>query len=168
MSYMVGVWQDMLFNTTFNNASAKMMVVSFIGGGNRRKALTCRKSLTNFITECCILYTSPWMGFELTTLVVKGTDCTGSCKSNNHTITTPMAPVYMFFGCLRSVYCVPNVAIVCSWMIFSNVYSQTHSYNKILHKWLQNAWNHLLFEQSREWLHIYTFNIYRCKFKYRE
>ena len=28
----------------------------FIGGGNqsaRRKPLTCRKSLTNFITQCC-------------------------------------------------------------------------------------------------------------------
>jgi hypothetical protein len=28
------------------------------------------------------------VGFELTTLVVTGTNCTGSCKSNNHTITT--------------------------------------------------------------------------------
>jgi len=26
------------------------MMVSFIGGGNRRKPPTCRKSLTNFIT----------------------------------------------------------------------------------------------------------------------
>jgi hypothetical protein len=45
-------------------------VVSFIDGGNRstrKKPLTCRKSLTNFITYCCIEYTSPWMGFELTT-----------------------------------------------------------------------------------------------------
>jgi hypothetical protein len=29
-----------------------------------------------------------WAGFELTTLVVIGTDCIDSCKSNNHTITT--------------------------------------------------------------------------------
>jgi hypothetical protein len=29
------------------------------GGWNRRKPLTCRKSLTNFITYCCIEYTSP-------------------------------------------------------------------------------------------------------------
>ena len=29
-----------------------------------------------------------WTGFELTTLVVIGTDCIGSCKSNYHTITT--------------------------------------------------------------------------------
>ena len=27
-----------------------------------------------------------WAGFELTTLVVIGTDCIGSCKSNYHTI----------------------------------------------------------------------------------
>jgi hypothetical protein len=29
-----------------------------------------------------------WVGFALTTLVIKCTDCIGSCKSNNHTITT--------------------------------------------------------------------------------
>jgi hypothetical protein len=51
---------------------------------------TCRKSLTNFITSCCIEYTSPWTGFELTTLVMIGTDCTGSCKCNYH--MTTMAP----------------------------------------------------------------------------
>jgi len=42
--------------------------VSFIGGGNRntrRKPPTCGKSLTNFITQCCIKYKSPWAGFEL-------------------------------------------------------------------------------------------------------
>ena len=32
------------------------------------------------------------MGFELTTSVVIGTDCIGSCKSNYHTITAIMAP----------------------------------------------------------------------------
>ena len=38
-------------------------------------------------------YTSPWMGFEFTTLVVIGTDCTGSCKSNYHTIKAMTASV---------------------------------------------------------------------------
>jgi hypothetical protein len=33
-------------------------------------------------------------GFELTTLMVIGTDCTGSWKSNYHTITT----LYVYFG----------------------------------------------------------------------
>jgi hypothetical protein len=49
----------------------------------QKKPPTCRKSLTNFITWCCIEYTSSWTGLELTTLVVIGTDCT---------ITTMMAP----------------------------------------------------------------------------
>ena len=34
-----------------------------------------------------------WAGFELTTLVVIGTDCIGSCKSNYHTITATTVPV---------------------------------------------------------------------------
>jgi hypothetical protein len=32
-----------------------------------------------------------WEGFELTTLVVIGTECIGSCKSNYHTIMTMTA-----------------------------------------------------------------------------
>jgi hypothetical protein len=59
-------------------------MVSFIGGGNRstrRKPHTCCKSLTNVITQCCIEYTSPWTGSDLTTLMVIATDCTGSCNS---------------------------------------------------------------------------------------
>jgi hypothetical protein len=36
-------------------------------------------------------YTSPWTGFELTTLVVIGTDCIGIFKSSYHAITTTMA-----------------------------------------------------------------------------
>jgi len=34
-----------------------------------------------------------WTGFELITLVVIGTDCIGSYKSNYHTITTTTAPL---------------------------------------------------------------------------
>ena len=69
---------------------------SFIGGeyhSTRRKPPTCRKSMTNFITWRCIEYTSRWKGFELTHLVVIDTDCTGSCKSNYHTIMTTTAHV---------------------------------------------------------------------------
>jgi hypothetical protein len=46
---------------------------------------------------CCIDYTLPWTGFELKTLVVLGTDYTGSCKSNYHTITTTTAPALFWF-----------------------------------------------------------------------
>ena len=51
-----------------------IVAISFIGGGNRRSA----------------------RGFELTTLVVIGTDCIGSCKSNYHTITTTTAPKMVY------------------------------------------------------------------------
>ena len=47
------------------------------------------------VTDKCyhiMLYTSPWSRFELTTSVVIGTDCIGSCKSNYHTITAMTVP----------------------------------------------------------------------------
>jgi hypothetical protein len=38
-----------------------------------------------------------WAGFELTTSVVIGIDCIGSCQSNYHTITTTMVHLnYMY------------------------------------------------------------------------
>ena len=54
---------------------------------DRRKPPTCHKSLTNYHI---MLYTSLWLRFELTTSMVIGTDCIGSCKSNYHTITVAM------------------------------------------------------------------------------
>ena len=68
-----------------------IMGVSFIDGrywNTWRKPTTCRKSLTNFITSCCSECTSPWTGYELTTLAVIVIYCTASCKSNYHMITT--------------------------------------------------------------------------------
>ena len=56
------------------------------------KPPTCRKYNANFITYCCIRYTSPWAGFELTTPMVIDTDGTCSCKSKYHTITTIAHP----------------------------------------------------------------------------
>jgi hypothetical protein len=43
----------------------------------RRKSLTCLKSLTNFHIMLYGVHLT-WVGFELTTLVVVGTDCIGS------------------------------------------------------------------------------------------
>ena len=86
----------MVFSTTFNNISVNIVVVSFIGGGNRRKPPTCLKSMTIFMTYCYIGYTSPRVEFELATLVVIGTYYTGSCTSNYHTITTTTASLHTF------------------------------------------------------------------------
>ena len=61
------------------------------------KTTTCRKSLTNYFTYCCIECTSPWERFEFTTLVVIGTDYAGSCKSNYHVIATTMASLVSIY-----------------------------------------------------------------------
>ena len=85
----------MVLNATFKNISAISWMVRFIGGGNRstwKKTPTCPKSLTKFITWCCIEYTLPWVGFNLKMLVVIGTDYIGSCKSNYLMITTMTTP----------------------------------------------------------------------------
>jgi hypothetical protein len=83
----------MVFNATFNYISA----ISWWSVPRRKPP--------RFITQCCIEYTSPWRGFELTTLVVIGTDCTCSCKSNYHTITTTTAPYIV----TNINYCFSNV-----------------------------------------------------------
>jgi len=46
----------------------------------------------NNITFGCIKYTSPRARFELTTLVVIGTDCTGSCESDYHRLRPRRPP----------------------------------------------------------------------------
>jgi hypothetical protein len=68
----------MVFNATFNN----------IDGGNRstqRKPPTCCKFTGQLYHT--MLCTSPWWRFDLTTSLVIGTCCIGSCNSNYHTIT---------------------------------------------------------------------------------
>ena len=49
-----------------------------------------------------MLYTSPWTGFKLTTLVLIDTDCIVSCKSNYHTITTVPFFLSDLVACLQS------------------------------------------------------------------
>jgi hypothetical protein len=76
----------MMCNTTFNNISA----ISW-----RLVSLEKNTDLSQVTDKLyhIMLYTSPWSRFELTTSVVIGTDCIGSCKSNYHTIT---ATVYLY------------------------------------------------------------------------
>jgi hypothetical protein len=55
----------------------------------------CDKVCQWLVLHSCIGYTSPWAGFELTTLVMMGISCIGSCKSNYNTITSTTAPVFL-------------------------------------------------------------------------
>ena len=71
------------------------MAVSFIGGGNlssRRKPQTCLQVTDKLCHIMLYRVHLSWAGFELTMLVVIGTDCIGSCKSKYHTIATKTAP----------------------------------------------------------------------------
>ena len=55
----------MVFNATFNNISViSWRLVLLVKESTRRKPPTCCKSLTNFITLCCIEYTSPRTGLS--------------------------------------------------------------------------------------------------------
>jgi hypothetical protein len=94
-----GIW---FFFFQFSNIKRDNLLT--IGEGNRstreeknkkkkQKTLTGRKSPTSFIAYCCIEYTSPRTGIELTTLEVIG-------KSSYHMITTTTAPNLLSIGCL--------------------------------------------------------------------
>ena len=69
----------MVFNATFNNIS----VISW------RSVLLVEETGVTVKLYHIMLYR---VGFELTTSVVIGTYCKGSCKSGYHTITTTTVP----------------------------------------------------------------------------
>ena len=83
----------MVFNVTLNNISViswqSVLLVE------ETEKTTDLSQVTDKLYHI-MLYTSPWSRFELTTSVVIGTDCIGSCKYNYHTImstTTPPPPI---------------------------------------------------------------------------
>ena len=85
----------MVFNATFNNNSViawwSVLLVEKTGGPgeNHRPVASHWQTLSH---KNVMLYTLSWSRFELTTSVVIGTDCIGSCKSNYHTIMATTAP----------------------------------------------------------------------------
>jgi hypothetical protein len=74
-----------------------------------------------------MLYTSPWSRFELTTSVVIGTDCIGSCKSNYHTIAATTTPLY----CASLGYiCVCTVNWQIILILFFDIFMSHHINNR--------------------------------------
>ena len=78
-------------------------VVSLIGGGNQRKQMTCRK-----LRQYCVEYASPERNSNSKSLVVMGTDCKSSHRSNYITITTTTSPS------LRKFSVVEKYAVSCT------------------------------------------------------
>ena len=86
----------MVFNAAFNNISLtswqSVLLVEEIGYPEKTTGLP------QVTDKLCLYHTMLYRvhlssaRFELTTLVVIGADCIGSCKSNYHTITTTTSP----------------------------------------------------------------------------
>ena len=74
----------------FQQYFSYIVAVSFIGGENHRSAASHGQTWSHNV----VMSTPAWVGFALTTLVVIGTDCIGSCKSTYDTITATTAPVF--------------------------------------------------------------------------
>jgi hypothetical protein len=97
MMYML-VW-FMVFNTTSNNISLiswwSVLLVEETGVPRENH----QPAASHWNLYHIMLYQTQlaWAGFKLATLVVIGTDYTGSCKSNYHTITATMHSPTLFY-----------------------------------------------------------------------
>ena len=63
-----------------------------------------------------MLYTSPWLRFELTTPVVIYTDCIGSCKSKDQCLEGPYW--WLIFKFARNI-CIKNIYTIMSMHVLS-------------------------------------------------
>ena len=84
----------MVFNITLNNITViSWQSVLLVEEPEYQEKTIDLSQVTDKLYHI-MLYTSPWSRFELTTSVVIGTDCTGSCKSNYHMITATTAHIW--------------------------------------------------------------------------
>jgi hypothetical protein len=103
--YLIVIFQELegvrvriiVFKSTFNNISViswqSVLLVEKTGvhRENHRPATSLWQTLSHNVVSSTL---RKWTWFELTTLVVIGTDYTGGCKSNYHAITTMTDPCH--------------------------------------------------------------------------
>ena len=127
-------------------------------------------SLTNFIPYCCMKCTSPWAGFELTTVVVRGTDGTSSCKSKYDTITTTTAPDVCY---RRSVWLGRNKIIdhtmlnrIQLYAVISNLKMKINLYaERTPHMWNKWKWKNPENINKKYSLLWTSHNSWKCSFR---
>jgi hypothetical protein len=97
----------MVFNATFNNIlviswrSVLLVEVTRVPRENHWPAAS------HWQLYHIMLYTSSWAGLKLTTLMVIGTDCMGSCKSKYQMITITTALIILKYenkACTQKFY----------------------------------------------------------------
>jgi hypothetical protein len=111
-----GLW-FMVFNDTFNN----ILVISWrsvlLVEETWRKPLSCCKSLTNFITWCCIEYTSLWCCIEYTSLWCCIEYTSLWCCIEYTSLWCCIEYTSLWMGCILLTYC----AFVVIWFLFNFV-----------------------------------------------
>ena len=94
-SFMIGLVWFMVFDATSLSWRSVLLVEETEVPGEKTNLLQVIDKLYHILLHRVHV---AWAGFELTTLVVIGTDCTCSWKSNYHTMTTTTTTGPLFFG----------------------------------------------------------------------
>ena len=149
----------MVFNATFNNISAIswQYVLLVEETGVPRENQTCRKQLTNFIPKSCFEYTSQYAGFELTSLMMLGTDW----LTNSHIAMKLLSPIFIpcrkpRYNCKLTYRHPPRrQKIKCSIYCWLSLNIMPISY--VTRRWF---YRRLLFLQVKSWNHSVSFRIY--------
>ena len=84
----IGIVRILLSKVCISWRSVLLVEETGVPGENRRPVANLWQSLSHMV----YIVHFAWTGFELTTSVVIGTEYTGSCKFNHHTITMTMVP----------------------------------------------------------------------------
>jgi len=136
-SFVISNWFGfMVFNTTFNNISViswlSVLLVEEIGvpRENHQPAGSHWQNWSHNAVQ-----SSPWVGIELTTSVVIGTDCIDSCNSNYHTITATTSAFHQWASSLIQIH-------VYTETLYNNIYpvGKTKYYDR--NCWNIAAWTH--------------------------